>query len=184
MSAIQDKIKQLQRQAAKIELLRQIQNAAQTLNEPVDHPGITNEVNTLLNTFIDAAVSKIESGDSFGTTDRSGTVNLTSEELSLIRRLLPALTGAQPVHEAVSTAGTPPPLPPRPRTLVQSDLSREDRAAFALQYRELGGKKVKAVTDSGLPVEGPVLKLDAPFLMVRNDLQEGELTAVRPENLQ
>jgi hypothetical protein len=175
VSAIQEKIRQLQRQAAKIEVLRSIQNFVAGLNDPAEFPGLTKEVEALLNTFIDTAVTKIEAGENFGSTDRGGQVNLTSEELSVIRRLLPALqTGPAPEVTAPTASRRP---------VAPAEFSREDAAAFAIQYREFGGRKVKGFTDDGHAVEGPVIKINAPFLMVRNDLAEGELTPVRPENI-
>jgi hypothetical protein len=161
MNAIQTKIKALQRQQAKIDLLQSLRSNLSGLTDPGGHEGVASEISTLLVTFIDRVISKIESGESFATSDRSGTVHLNSEESAEIQN-----------HVEASA-----PVPAAPGLSV----SRENKAAFALQYRGYGGKIVKGSDESGAEVKGPVIKLDAPFLVVRNDLASGALARVRPD---
>lgn len=164
VSVIQEKIRQLQRQQAKIDLLNDLANYTLSLRDPQDHDGVAKEIQALMANFLAAAKLRIEAGETLGEIDKSGEVRLPSEVIAMSKN---AATDAPPAQPKQSNA---------------ADL--RERAEFAKQWKHLGGKKVKGISeDTGEEVQGPVLKLDAPFAFIRNDLSGGELVRVRPDTI-
>lgn len=150
MSKIEDQIRKLRdeearlkRQIRKVEFLNHILASAKEY-EHQDFVDVKQDVVQLLSDFVTKTVGAIEAGSEV-------TVSVGAPTILI--------------------APTQPQVPVQPQVAkqVQSptiELSPAQKLDFAMQHRELGGKRVAVENDKNLDIKGEVVGLDAPFVVV------------------
>lgn len=147
MSAIQDKIKALKEQEEKlkleqlkIEFLKHIQESVVSYNQPA-FSKVKEEVVALVTKFVTRTIGEIEG------------LEVKVEQ-----------TASQTLHVVV---GVPPSTPAKPQ--ATPEMSLNEKMNFALDNRHLSGKKVKVANNQNIDINGEVVGLDAPFVLVKTD---------------
>lgn len=162
MSAIDEKIKKLREQERqlglekrKIEFLNHILESAKGYDHE-DFTEVKAEVVAMLGGFVTQAVHAIEN---------NGKLIVTSEVQSPTTSQ-PALNtqGAETSRIQSQT----PNEAAKPKS-SEPIMSMNEKMNFALDNRHLAGKKVKVANDKNIDINGEVVGLDAPFVLVKTD---------------
>lgn len=156
MSAIEDKIKLLQRTLATMARLREILSYVEKLPEVEGHEGISSETSTLFKEFVDQQITRLEGGGGLKLQEPGSASVFSDDEVKILRSLI----------ERVKAQNSQPPTTQHPPKLVQAD--RQDKIHFSMQNRHLENKRVEVSTKDG-KVKGKVVGLDAPHVIVQTD---------------
>jgi hypothetical protein len=162
MSAIDDKLKQLkeqelqlQREKRKVELLNLILSSTKDLPQEIGFPDVKDEVVTLLGEFVKNATWAIETGSvlCYEADNRVPIIETTHRAPQIVS---PVEQPVKPTPTPIAKTGAP-------------ELSPNEKLNFALDNRHLGGKKVTVANDKNLVINGTVVGLDAPHVLVKTD---------------
>lgn len=172
---LDEQIKALLRKKAQIALLKQVEAYTDKLPDDKDYPGLTPEVQSTFKTFISTIIAGIERpvptvGAPTPTVPNSSG-HLPSESLQAVTTLAKAATPAPnvPMH-------TPPVVSP-----LSPDVPRAEKIQFAKDHMRLANRTVTAANAKGDVVQGKVVQLDAPFVILQTD--KG-MVPVKPSTIQ
>ncbi len=184
MSKIQDQIKALQQKQKKLDYLSYISDLLKNDKHCLDFKEIKEEVLGLMDPVILNIMETIENDG--GKSEKSSVipvnVELTGDEKSVLKAIAQEAAkrlniGASPKSEKVEPGGnlfTKTESSTVPSLSLNSNVkppnrSTHEKMTFALDNRHLGGKRVNVSNDRNVKIEGTVVGLDAPFIIVKTD---------------
>lgn len=158
---IDEQIKALQRRKAKIELLQGVSIFIHSIAENQVYPGLVEEVQQIVDRFIEAVSAKVEGGEMSST--RAGHISSADSEQvqSLVQSALPEI--------------------PRMPVTDEDRNRRKEKAEFAKKYRHLGNKLVTVDVSGKDPIRALVVSVDAPHIFVQTP--EGVRMPVTPDQI-
>lgn len=155
MSKIAEQIAQLKKKEKQVELLNHILESTKKYDHK-DFKDVKDEVVLLLEKFVSKTIEAIESGiDPINAT--IPTINIASQTPKAPEQPNVA------VPQQLQTP-TQPRDPSKP-----TELSPAEKLNFAMDNRHLAGKKVSVMNDKNIDINGSVVGLDAPFVLVKTD---------------
>jgi len=166
MSKLNDQFKEIQTKLLKAEFFKLAKESLSKIDSGSKFKDVAKEVKDQVNAFIDAQIDIIESGD---VKEAEIASLFTSDEVATLK-LLAARAGKKVVK------GQEPPAKQEPKR-QREPIDTPDKISFALQHRNLGGKRVQ-IKDKG---SGACVGLDAPYVVVK--LDNGTTVEVLPQEL-
>lgn len=160
MSKILDRIEQLKRQQKKVDFLLHILDSAKNYNDK-DFKDVHEEVVEKLTVFVENSIKNIEDGSELDSNSSSG-LNLTEEQKNNLLLILDKVSKGKTIQAPANQKKLSNPV-------KNNHLDKQDKLAFAMDNRHLANKKVVATNISGDKVNGTVVGLDAPYVVVRTD---------------
>lgn len=141
----------LQRETRKVEFLTHILDSAKEYQHD-SFKDVKQDVVLLLENFVKKTIEAIEAGTEVTITVGPPTINIVPT------------TPQAPVQPNVLA-----PVQLQPKRSTEDTVSPNDKLAFALDNRHLGGKVVSVINDKNINIKGKVVGLDAPYVMVKTD---------------
>lgn len=166
MSKINDQIKELQNKLKRVEFLNHILDSAKHYNND-QFKDVKDEVVALLEDFVTQTIATIENSAGSAQEEQANG-QLTQNELSVVKNMVQRVqdrsNGQAPVNDPYGANQQNQPVKPK-----KPMLDANDKLSFAMSNRHLAGKRVNVANDKGMTVNGEVVGLDAPHVVVRTD---------------
>lgn len=166
MSKIQDQIKLLQLKQKKLEYVSYIADLIKNDTKCIDFKDVQTEIVEQVEPFLLDLMTSIENDTPLKSQTKEP--DFTHNQIVTLRTVAdtilnrPEVTKAkvedvQPFHKPVQ-APTP-----------TSELSPQDKMSFAMDNRHLANKRVQVINDQNVTINGKVVGLDAPHVVVQTD---------------
>lgn len=160
MSKIDDLIKQLQLKKKKIDYINYIDDLLSKDKHCIDFAPVKEEVLALIKPVLVKLSKEIEDGV---TSEESKKDNLSTEDLQLLKTLAEKAK-ARISGPVTNTVHSKPQVP-----VKREALTNKDKLAFAMENRGLADKLVLVDNGDNTTLEGRVVGLDAPNVIIRTD---------------
>lgn len=148
---LREQEKRLERETRKVEFLTHILESAKEYKHAT-FTDVKQDVTSLLENFVKKTIEAIEAGTEVTITVGPPTLNIVP------------MTPQAPSQPQVAGPAQLQPVKP-----AGDSVGPNEKLAFALDNRHLGGKKVSVQNDKNITIRGEVVGLDAPFVIVRTE---------------